>query len=353
MNKLYTITFACLFFLFSFTNVDAQKAILDDVGSQFKKENRRQQPKLKTKYFFEISEQTGREYLKQQDIVDSKGLIKSSGIFADDGNKITDVRYVYNAEGKLERKDEKILGGGDKLISYFNSGGLIEKTERFNATGDSLKETIVYLYNKENVLIEEQLLANGALIKKKVYENEFNKHGNPLQLLTYEVDNAGNRIPHNAPLTINEYDDYGRILQTTIYSNKEKRKMLSWIYFKYQVDNSYKVIKRFGYDEEQKEISRVEISYSENSITYEFYEVCDCPEKTIELKSKLTQQYNSFGELVMEETANESGELIISITYAYDEFGNMIEKLTKDHKNPTKLKKERYIFEFAAEQAKK
>jgi len=353
MKRIYLFIITFLFLFACKFSLNAQEPILDNAGKYFKKEERKNMPKLKSRYYFEISENTGREYLKQQDIVDAQGQVKSSGIFADDGNKITDVRYKYDANGKLERKEEKMLGGGDKIITLYNSQGYVAKQERYNSAGDSLKEHTLFTYNESGVLTEEQYFKGGEPHGKKVFENTFNKFGKPLQMLEYHVDNSGNRVPHNAPMTINEYDDNGRILQTTVYSNKEKRKMLSWIYYKYQVDSDYKVIKRYGYDEEQKEISRVEIEYSENGINYEFYEICDCPAKSLDLKLKNAQSYNSFGELVKEEIRNVSNKLIETITYTYDDFGNLTEKLITNAKDATKIKKERFIYEFAAEQAKK
>ncbi|MFN4122598.1 MAG: hypothetical protein ACK4GL_04755 [Flavobacteriales bacterium] len=353
MKRFYTLIITVLM-AFSGLKISAQEAILDQMGKLFKKEERKPMPKIKSKYFFEISENTGREYLKQQDLFDAKGGIKSSGLFADDGNKIRDIRYIYTPEGIVQQKTEKILGGGDRIVSTYSAKGLIERTEIFNDKGDSLKSKIVFTYNADGAISEEAISdASGNIQEKKVYENTFNKSGKPVQILVYNVDKSGNRVPHNAPLTINEYDEYDRIIQTTVYSNKERRKMLSWIYYKYQVDNSYRVIKRYGYDEEQREIARVEIEYRANGLEYQFYEMCDCPERKLEFKGKLIQEYNTFGELVKEQSFTANGDLKETITFAYDEYGNLIEKLCTDGKDPSKIKKDRFIFEFFTEQAKK
>lgn len=353
MKNFYRLIFA-LIISFCCQHLPAQEAILDNMGKLFKKDERKPMPKIKSKYFFEISENTGREYLKQQDIFDTKGSIKSSGLFGDDGNKIRDIRFIYSPDGVLQQKTEKVLGGGERLVSSYNAKGLVEKTEIFNDKGDSLKAKIIFTYNQDGILIEEAMY-DGAnnLEGKKIYEHTYNKNGKPLQLLNYQLDKNGNRVPHNAPLTINEYDEYDRIIQTTVYSNKERRKMLSWIYYKYQVDNSYRVIKRYGYDEEQREIARVEIEYLANGLSYQFFEQCDCPEKKLEFTGKLLQEYNQFGELVKEQRFSSNGDLKETITYAYDDFGNLIEKACTYETSPSKIKKERYIYEFYTEQAKK
>lgn len=354
MKRLYTLIIIGLTFT-ALTVVQAQQTILNDPGKHFKKADRKPMPKVKTKYFFEVSEKTGREYLKQQSIFDNKGQEKSSGIFADDGNKIIDIRFVYDVNGNVQQKTEKMLGGGNRVITTFNDKGFPDKKEVFNDKGDSLIEKILFQLKEDgNIAEEHHHDGAGNLLLKKVFENTYNKAGKPLQLLEYTVDKAGNRVPHNAPLTIHEYDEYNRIIQTTVYSNKEKRKMLSWVYYKYQVDNSYRVIKRYGYDEEQKEIARVEVEYGTNTVEYNFLELCaDCAEKGLQSKAKLMDEFNEFGELKKSMIYDANSALIKTIEFTYDDYGNVTERLETDAKDPSKIKKDRYIYEFFTEQAKK
>jgi hypothetical protein len=87
--------------------------------------------------------------------------------------------------------------------------------------------------------------------------------------------NNENGLAHACKICLNKYHKEHHL------NNKEKRKMLSWVYFKYQLDNDYKVIKQTGFNEEQQEIYRNELSYTDSSITSNEFKMCSCPEKTI------------------------------------------------------------------------
>ena len=81
-----TLTFCIQVFilaLFISISVSAQdRFVLENPGKLFKKQDHRQAPVLKTKYFFSVGELSGREFLKQQDLFDLKGGLKSSGLFS-------------------------------------------------------------------------------------------------------------------------------------------------------------------------------------------------------------------------------------------------------------------------------
>ena len=102
-------------------SVSAQdRFVLENPGKLFKKQDHRPAPILKTKYFFSVGEISGREYLKQQDLFDPKGIIKSSGMFSEDGNKMGDMRYTFDATGKLSKSELKYIGKNLKEITTFN-----------------------------------------------------------------------------------------------------------------------------------------------------------------------------------------------------------------------------------------
>jgi hypothetical protein len=165
------------------------------------------------------------------------------------------------------------------------------------------------------------------------------------------IDSAGARKPQNAAMTIMEYDPEGLILQVTKYNNKEKRKMLSWVYYKYQRDNDYKVIKQTGFDEEQKEIYRNELSYTDSSIVSDVYSMCDCPEKTMSKTGQRTLVFNSYGSKIREIIKDANDKLVSTHTWKYDEFGNEVEHIELLAASPEKLIKSKQIFEFKSDQA--
>jgi hypothetical protein len=127
--------------------------------------------------------------------------------------------------------------------------------------------------------------------------------------------------------------------------------MLSWVYFKYQLDNDYKVIKQTGFNEEQQETYRNELSYTDSSITSNEFKMCSCPEKTINKTGSKLLVFNKFGEKTSEKTFNASGEIQETATWKYDDFGNLIEQQVVKANDPNKLIKSKSIFEYQPDQA--
>jgi hypothetical protein len=339
-----------LLLILGFYGVQAQQFILENPGKMFKKQERRAAPVLKTRYSFDVSTSTGREYLKQQDLFDAKGKYKSSGVFSDNGNKAGDIRYTYDANGKLLKQELKFIGKNEKEVTIFLPDQKIAKIETLTK-GDTLLKQKLFIYDEKGYLKEEQNLVAGKIVNKKMYDDFWNDKGKLLQSCHYELDSAGNRVGPQAPLTVYEYDNQGMILQETVYNNKEKRKMLSWVYYKYQLDNDYRIIKQSGYDEEQKEIYRNELSYTDSSITSIVSKVClSCPTKTLEKVSGTQLVFNSYGEKVRESELNAASTIVQSTTYKYDDFGNKTETLVVKTSEPEKLMKSKTILEFYTEQ---
>ena len=341
------------FVLAVFVSISASaqdRFVLENPGKLYKKQDHRQAPVLKTKYFFSVGELSGREYLKQQDLFDPKGGIKSSGLFSEDGSKMGDMRYTFEATGKLSKSELKYTGKNLKEITVFNESGKPVKIEKMSKT-DSLIGSTVFVYNATGQLKEEQHFRGDKLIGKDVSDDEFNEAGRIVQSCHYKMDSLGARIPQNAQMTITEYDNDGLVLQRTVYNNKEKRKMLSWVYFKYQLDNDYKVIKQTGFNEEQQEIYRNELSYTDSSITSTEFKMCSCPEKTINKTGSKLLVFNKFGEKTSEKTFSASGDIQETATWKYDDFGNLIEQQVVKANDPNKLIKSKSIFEFQLDQA--
>lgn len=336
--------------LLSFSAGAQDGFVLDNPGKLFKKQDHRQAPPLKTRYIFGVGEVSGREYLKQQDLVDPKGNVKSSGLFSEDGNKSGDLRYTYDAAGKLTKTELKFIGKNIKEVTQFDANGKAVKKDVLTKT-DSLINSVTYVYHPTGQLKEEQTFRGDKLIRKEVYDNEYNAAGKETQQCRYQIDSAGARVPHNAPMTISEYDNEGLILQRTVYNNKEKRKMMSWIYYKYQLDNDYKVIKQTGFNEEQQEIYRNELSYTDSSIISVEYKMCSCPEKKVEKAGSRQLIFNKFGEKTKELVYAANGDLTETRTWLYDDFGNMVENQTVKVAEPAKLIKSKMILEFQVDQA--
>lgn len=333
-------------------NAGAQEnCILDKPGLLFKKNERKAQMPVKSRYFFETSPQTGREYLRQQDLFDPKGRIKSSGIFSDDGNKAGDIRYTFDAAGVLQKKELKFIGKNEKEITFLNPQGKPVKIEK-RTKGDTLLSTTAFTYDDAGNLKEEKLFIGEKLISANINENVYNKQGKPLQLYSYKTDSLGNKLPGATPFTENEYDDKGMILQSTVYRDKEKRKLLNWVYYKYQLDNDYKVIKQSGYNEEQTEISKVELTYTDSSITETSYAICKCPEKTMVITGARQMVFNAYGELIRERVYDASGKEIQLSSFRYDDFGNKVDSIVENAAEPGKINRNKQILEVYTDQAK-
>ena len=334
--------------LFSTGIIAQDLSFLPDPGKNFRKQTRKQAPPIKTKYHFGVGAASGREYLVQQDLMDPKGKYKSSGVFSEDGNKSADIRYTYNETGTLSRKETRFIGKNLKETVLYNSAGKPEKLET-RTKGDTLISFTQYLYDAKGFPSEEHDYRGEKLTRKRIFEDIRSDKNQLLQTCHYELDSTGARIPGNFPLTVNEYDDSGIILQSTVYNNKEKRKMLSWVYYKNQLDNDYNIIRRSGFNEEQLEINRIELSYTDSSIRTTSYKFCGCAAKTSELLGSVESVFNEFGEVVREVRKDASGALDKTITRRYDEFGNLTEEQTVLAKTPEKLIKTKSIIEFHLE----
>ena len=344
------IIFPALLIMVSALNAQ-DNFILDNPGALFKKSERRPQLPVKTKYYFETSPSTGREYLRQQDLLDQKGKFKSSSVFSDDGNKAGDIRYTYDASGVLQKKELRKIGKNEVEITYFSPSGKALKTEK-RTKGDTLLGYTSFTYDEKGWLTEEAVYNNNKLIKKLVIEDQYNDLGKPVLTYRIELDSNGNKLPGQYPLSVYEYDDNGMILQTTVYRDKEKRKMLNWVYYKYQLDNDYKVIRQSGYNEEQNEISRVELAYTDSSIQETSYRVCNCPAKTMDKLGARLFVYNSFGELIREMLFNAGGQPVQTTSNRYDDFGNRVDVLIEKTAEPGKLNRSKTIVEVYTDQAK-
>jgi hypothetical protein len=352
MNHTHILRFLLMLLLtMGFYSVQAQQFILENPGKMFKKQERKVAPVLKTRYSFDVSPATGREYLKQQDLFDVKGKFKSSGVFADNGNKSGDIKYTYDATGKLLKQELKFIGKNEKEVTTFLADQKVDKIETFTK-GDTLLKHTLFVYNEKGKLTEEQFFVSGKISRKKIYDDVWNDKDKLVQTCHYELDSLGNRIGPQAQLKVYEYDNQGMILQETVYNNKERRKMLSWIYYKYQLDNDYRIIKQSGFDEEQKEICRNELSYTDSSITSMYSKVCtSCPNKTMEKVGGIQLVFNSYGEKIRESELNAEGAITQTTTMKYDEFGNKTETLIIKTSEPDKLIKTKTILEFHNEQA--
>lgn len=337
-----------LLLIFSTSIVAQDLSVLPDPGKTFRKQTRKQAPPVKTKYHFGVGAASGREYLMQQDLLDPKGKFKSSGVFSEDGNKSADIRYTYDAAGLLSRKETRFIGKNLKAVLIYNAAGKPDKLEN-RTKGDTLIGYTQYFYDAKGFPSEEHDFRGEKLIRKRIFEDVRSEKGLILQTCHYQLDSTGARVQGSFPLTVNEYDDAGVILQSTVYNNKEKRKMLSWVYYKYQLDNDYKIIRRSGYNEEQFEISRIELAYTDSSILTTAFKSCGCAAKTSEMLGAVEMVFNEYGEVVREIHKDATGALAKTITRRFDEFGHQTEEQTVLNASPDKLIKTKSIIEFHLE----
>jgi hypothetical protein len=347
MKHLHTksVLLSALALALSTFSIAQDACILKDAGKLYKKQERKPSPVMKTRYQFGVGQTSGREYLMQQDLFDSKGNPKSSGQFSEDGNKSADIRYTFEANGKLQKRETKYIGKNLKEVVLYNANARPEKRE-MRTKGDTLLTYTVYAYDDQGFPVSEEDFRGEKSLGKKLFEDKRSSRGDLIETCHYALDSTGARVPGQYPLTVNEFDDQGTILQTTVYNNKERRKMLSWVYFKYQLDNDYRIIRRHGYNEDQQETERVELVYTDSSITSTYYKVCACPEKKLENKGRAERVYNSFGEIVREIKRDASGLQTEVTTWRYDDFGLTTEVVTVKSSEPEKLIKSRTIIEY-------
>lgn len=347
MKHLHTksVLFSALILLFSTFSSAQDACILKDAGKQFRKQERKPSPVMKTRYQFGVGQTSGREYLMQQDLFDNKGNPKSSGQFSEDGNKSADIRYTLDASGKLQKRETKFIGKNLKEVMLYGAESRPEKKE-IRTKGDTLLTYTVYAYDDQGYPLSEEDFRGEKSIAKRLFEDKRSARGDLIETCHYAVDSTGARMPGQFPLTVNEYDDEGTILQTTVYNNKERRKMLSWVYYKYQLDNDYRIIRRHGYNEDQVETERVELVYTDSSITSTYFKICACPSKTMENKGSAERVYNNFGEIVREVRKDASGQQTEVTTWRYDDFGRTTEVHTVRASEPDKLIKSRTIIEY-------
>lgn len=345
------VVFNLIILAFAAFNAHSQESfVLENPGKLFKKQDYRNAPPIKTRYQFSVGETSGREYLRQQDLFDATGKIKSSGVFTEDGNKSGDIRYEYATDGSLKRSVLKHIGKDRQEVTGYDATGKAEKTEHLTKA-DSMLFVVRFSYDENGHLFEEQKFKGETLISKQVYDDAYNAKGRRIQQCHYLIDSTGSRKPQNAAMTIMEYDPDGLVLQVTTYNNKEKRKMLNWVYYKYQLDNDYKVIKQTGFDEEQKEIYRNELIYTDSSIISTVFSVCDCPEKSIVKTKERELVFNGYGSKTREIIKDANDKLVSTHTWKFDEFGNEVEHQEVLSAEPSKLIKSKQILEFKTEQA--
>jgi hypothetical protein len=335
--------------LLTAASLEAQNTcILVNPGKLFARQTHKASPIVKTIYNFDVGANSGREYLIQQDLLDAKGNYKSSGQFSEDGNKKADVKYTYDAANLLTKKEIRLIGKNEKEVYLYAPPGRLHRKE-LRTKGDTLISYTEYSYNEKGYPTQEVDYRGDKVIQKRIFEDQRNEKGLLTQTCHYVLDSVGNKVPGAYPLTVNEYDDDGMILQTTVYNNKEKRKMLSWVYYKYQLDNDRRIIKRFGYNEEQLEISRIELSYTDSSVISVDYKSCGCAAKTSEKIASNELVFDAYGNAIRERYFNASGTQEKLISRKFDDFGHQTEEQVLISKEPNKLIKTRKIYEYHLE----
>jgi hypothetical protein len=335
--------------LFADVSLSAQgSCILVNPGKVFSKQQHKASPIVKTVYNFDVGATSGREFLIQQDLFDAKGNYKSSGMFSEDGNKKADIKYSYDAASLLTKKEVRYIGKNEKEVYVYAPPGRLHRKE-LRTKGDTLISYTEFSYDDKGFPTQEIDYRGDKAIQKRIFEDQRNDKGLLTQTCHYVLDSIGNKVPGSYPLTVNEYDDQGMILQTTVYNNREKRKMLNWVYYKYQLDNDYRIIKRTGYNEEQLEVSRTELSYTDSSVISVDYKSCGCATKTSEKLGSNEMVFDAFGNVMRERYFNAAGSQDKLISRKYDDFGHQTEEQVFLSSEPNKLIKTRKIYEYHLE----
>lgn len=335
--------------LFTDSEFFAQNScILVNAGKMFEKQQPKSSPVVKTIYNFDVGATSEREYLIQQDLFDAKGNFKSSGFFSEDGNKKADAKYSYDAANLLLKKEIRFLSKNEKEVYVYAPPGRLHRKE-LRTKGDTLISFTEYNYDDKGYPTQEVDYRGDKVIQKRIFEDHRNEKGLLTQTCHYVLDSVGNKVPGSYPLTVNEYDDEGMMLQKTVYNNKEKRKMLSWVYYKYQLDNDRRIIKRFGYNEEQLEISRNELSYTDSSVISVDYKSCGCSAKTTEKIASNELVFDRYGNIVRELYFNAAGSQEKLISRKFDDYGHQTEEQIFLSSEPNKLIKNRRIYEYHLE----
>ena len=335
--------------LFTDSQLFAQNpCILVNPGKMFTKQQHKTSPIVKTTYNFDVGSTSGREFLIQQDLFDAKGNFKSSGMFSEDGNKKADIKYTYDAANLLTKKEVRFIGKNEKEVYVYAPPGRLHRKE-LRTKGDTLISYTEYSYDDKGYPTQEVDYRGDKAIQKRIFEDQRNEKGLLTQTCHYVLDSVGNKAPGQYPLTVNEYDDQGMILQTTVYNNREKRKMLNWVYYKYQLDNDYRIIKRTGFNEEQLEVSRTELSYTDSSVSSVDFKSCGCAAKSSEKLGSNEWVFDAYGNVIRERYMNASGAQDKMISRKFDEFGHQTEEQVFLSADPNKLIKTRRIYEYHLE----
>ena len=241
--------------------------------------------------------------------------------------------YEYDQQGFLIRET---LKEGDGTVMEEKSFEPDEKqriAREFLHYADGSKDTITYRYDDQGHLVEkksededgdvEQVKVfeyhNGLLTRKAVYDEELNPDG-------------GSEEPAEEVLFI--YDDGGRILEEETRNNIDG-------FYRHKVhvynDNWHRIAVKV-YDDEENLIERVLMDPDEEGRPVRMVE------ENRKKKNTLNLRYNNKGNIVHQEEYDLKGNLLNTVSRAYDEKGRLLSSEV-DIRMPPQGPPRRYVVE--------
>jgi len=285
---------------------------------------------------------------------DNKGHIIEKDNFDTQGILLSRESYKYDQEGNLL----------EKLITM-NHQTAYKCTWKYNEKGKEITKeeyfTELITPEKINKIIENELLAKGALWKKFRYS--YDNKGNRSEVFVYNasseksklnegaVQNPSKEALENTPkrlsyeelpnpklLSTNEYDNLRNLWVKDIYVYDKEGKIIEVR----SIDNEDKTLFRYTYkyDDKGNEIDRV--SYGKNNeviqrTTHSFDSKNNLTERSEydtygELIQKNIYKYNEKGQKIEQQGLNSNGSLAFLIKFIYNATGELIESLTYNTK---------------------
>ncbi|MDO4789950.1 MAG: hypothetical protein Q3998_03180 [Porphyromonas sp.] len=231
--------------------------------------------------------------------------------------------YSYEYEGgKLVRAISlsESLAPESIFYTYDEAGNLIEKkivTLEVEEGNEKVTDHIVYTYDKKNRLIEERILEYGG------YEYSYPKSK------MYRYDEADRKIEE---IIHNVLEDGESFADTITWKYDKKGRLLEELYLVGISDEYPNSLQTYLYDEHG---NKKEIKYSQEgkelySIFYSYvYENGRIKEETEETPDgeKNVTTYDEHGNILLQLSYNQGGEITSKIEYVYDAKGNVIKNI--------------------------
>jgi hypothetical protein len=274
---------------------------------------RPESPIVKSIKKYGISARTGTDTLLQVEEFDEKGYkIRFIKYDAGGGGMEYETQYTNNSDGKPVRTVTKYADGSvDTEENEYNSDGKVTSTKWQRSDGTSGKHE--YKFDDNGTIIQWDWFEKDHFVMSRLYPTTYNDEGKPLESFYKETTN------NRDTTTVNHYQ----------YAYDEKNRLVR----KLSMENDLPLaLEEYIYDTLGNKI--IEIFYEPDSLS----------SGTLVLGHKQLNVYNEYGELTQYKTAMGKGDLELTVSNKYDDFGHLIETIY-DYA-PGFYRKERIVYEY-------